>query len=67
MISLTSYYRCHWHRVRRGASFQIRSIKLNVSLRASVAVNRYIKITKFFENYNSTQSPSVDDLAGYRV
>ena len=39
------------HGIRRGASFLFRSIKLNVSLRACAAFNRYIKITKIFRDY----------------
>lgn len=50
------------HGIRRGASFLFRFIKLNVSLRACSAFNRYIKITKFSEISKSAQSP-----VGYRV
>ena len=45
------------HGIRRGASFLFRSIKLNVSLRACAAFNRYIKITKNSEISKSAQSP----------
>lgn len=40
-----------------GASFHFRAIKLNVSLSVCVALNRYIKIRKFFEDSKSAQIP----------
>jgi len=38
-------------------AFGLTPIKLNVSLRACAAFNRYIKITKIFEITKSAQSP----------
>ena len=55
------------HSIRRGASFLFQSIKLNVSLRACAAVNRYIKITKISETSNPHNLTSAVDSAGYRV
>ena len=43
--------------IRQGASFHFRAIKLNVSLSVCVALNRYIKIRKFFEDSKSAQIP----------
>lgn len=43
--------------IRPGASFHFRAIKLNVSLSVCVALNRYIKIRKIFEDSKSAQIP----------
>lgn len=43
--------------IRQGASFHFRAIKLNVSLSVCVALNRYIKIRKIFEDSKSAQIP----------
>lgn len=43
--------------IRQGASFHFRAIKLNVSLSVYLALNRYIKIRKFFEDSKSAQIP----------
>ena len=54
--------------IRPGASFHFRAIKLNVSLSVCVALNRYIKIRKFFEDSKSAQiSASVFKLVSYPV
>lgn len=43
--------------IRQGASSHFRAIKLNVSLSVGVALNRYIKIRKNFEDSKSAQIP----------
>lgn len=43
--------------IRQGASFHFRAIKLNVSLSVCVALNRYIKIRKIFEDSKYAQIP----------
>lgn len=43
--------------IRPGASFHFRAIKLNVSLSVCMALNRYIKIRKIFEDSKSAQIP----------
>ena len=43
--------------IRQEASFHFRAIKLNVSLSVCVALNRYIKIRKIFEDSKSAQIP----------
>lgn len=54
--------------IRQGASFHFRAIKLNVSLSVCVALNRYIKIRKIFEDSKSAQIPiSGVHLVSYRV
>lgn len=54
--------------IRQGASFHFRAIKLNVSLSVCVALNRYIKIRKFFEDSKYAQIPiSGVHLVSHRV
>lgn len=53
--------------IRQGASFHFRAIKLNVSLSVCVALNRYIKIRKFFEDSKSAQIPISGRLVSYCV
>lgn len=54
--------------IRQGASFHFRAIKLNVSLSVCVALNRYIKIRKIFEDSKSAQIPISDaHLVSYCV
>lgn len=54
--------------IRQGASFHFRAIKLNVSLSVCVALNRYIKIRKIFEDSKSAQIPiSMVNLVSYGV
>ena len=54
--------------IRPGASFHFQAIKLNVSLSVCVALNRYIKIRKIFEDSKSAQIPiSGIHLVSYRV